>query len=366
MAATIETASSLIGDIREKWPAGESFFLRFGDLGIEVRTNDAALKDTLVEYYDDFVAPGGRPAPGNILITAHEAPEQDFGLDFTVKQPDPGKSKIKEEFAGLPDGRAVRKRLTGMLFVFTGGENAAVGPCRENPNQIINFINNRHIQRELLRGCLLGHAAAAAHNGRGLAMAGFSGMGKSTLALHLLSRGASFVSNDRLMIEPGGAGALLMHGVAKMPRINPGTALNNPDLKGVMPDADIRKFERMSRDELWTLEHKYDVPISKFFGPGRFIISTRMDGLVILNWHRDGGAPQAAMVDPAERTDLLPAFMKSSGLFFLPEKEAGRPAPGAGEYIELLSRCSIIEISGGIDFDAAADVCMDFLENGGI
>ena len=64
-------------------------------------------------------------------------------------------------------------------------------------------------------------------------MAGFSGAGKSTLALHVMSLGATFVSNDRVMVAETPAndsGAPMMYGVAKHPRINPGTAMNNPDL----------------------------------------------------------------------------------------------------------------------------------------
>ena len=68
-----------------------------------------------------------------------------------MKTPDPGKTKIKEEYVDLDDGRIVRKRLTGMLFVFGGGQNVAVGPCGANLNQVINFINNRYIEWLLCR-----------------------------------------------------------------------------------------------------------------------------------------------------------------------------------------------------------------------
>ena len=187
-----------------------------------------------------------------------EDPRASVDGEFTIKQPDQGKNRIKEEFLELDGGRLVRKRLTGMYFLFGQDVNLAVGPCVENDNQVVNFINNRLIQWELDRGGLLAHAAAVNHQGRGLALAGFSGMGKSTLALHLMSRGLNFISNDRLLVQEAGRG-VVMRGVPKLPRINPGTALNNPDLVSVIPEDEKEVFGQMSTDEIWTLEHKYDV-----------------------------------------------------------------------------------------------------------
>jgi HprK-related kinase B len=257
----------------------------------------------------------------------------------------------------------VRKRLTGMHFLFGQGENVAVGPCLDNANQVINFVNNRFIEWKLNRGGFLGHAAGVRWGERGMSLAGFSGAGKSTLALHLMSKGTTFISNDRIMVEPNGGG-LLMYGVAKQPRINPGTALNNPDLHCIV-EPDLRdKFLSMPQDELWQLEHKYDALIDECYGPGRFELRCPMDALVILNWKREDAPMRAALVDPRERTDLLPAFMKSTGLFYPPDNPARREDPGIEAYVELLARTSVIEIAGGVDFDRASDVCLHFMETG--
>jgi HprK-related kinase B len=336
--------------------------LAFTECRILVRTNSQALQDSLAAYYAHFLADSGTE---DIEITTHQAPEQDVDLPFVIKQPDPGKTKIKEEYVNLPDGRMVRKRLTGMLFVFGGGDNVAVGPCLENTNQIVNFVNNRYIEWRLQRGCLLGHAAGVALDGRGMAMAGFSGMGKSTLALHLMSRGTTFISNDRMIIEKGRQG-LVMHGVAKQPRINPGTALANPDLSRIVPPKEKERFSRLSEKELWNLEHKYDAPIEGCFGPGRFALSGPMNGLVILNWKRDNGPLVTRPVVAAERRDLLSAFRKKKGLFYLPSDGTEVQDPPLEAYAEMLSDCTVVEMAGGTNFDAAADVCMQFLQTGEI
>lgn len=357
MKVTPMDRQQLVQRIRSEFPPAEQLILAFDDCRIGVQTNSPDLAANLREYFSDFTSNG--PA-WDMLLTAHEGPPPELPHIFNTKEPDPGKSKIKEEFVDLADGRLVRKRLTGMLFVFGGDDSLAVGPCLANANQVINFINNRFISWKLRQGCLLGHAAGIGlHDGYGLALAGFSGMGKSTLALHLMSRGTDFISNDRVMIRENTVG-LFMYGVAKLPRINPGTALNNPDLATVIPPQDRERFANLATEELWDLEHKYDVFIDQCFGPGRFSLGAPMTGLVILNWQRGKTPTVTREVDIRQRRDLLPAFMKSTGLFFLPEH--GEEIDHTEDaYLELLAKTRVFEISGGIDFDRACDDCLAIL-----
>ena len=360
MKLTGTTRRELAEAVKAACPANRELHLDLGGCRIRVLSSTSALNDALADYFKEFITGEGET---QITLSAHESPDVECDLTFNVKTPDPGKTKIKEEWVDLPDGRVVRKRLTGMHFIFGQGENVAVGPCLENSNQVINFVNNRFIEWKLNRGGFLGHAAGVRSGERGISLAGFSGAGKSTLALHLMSKGTTFVSNDRIMVEPNGNG-LLMYGVAKQPRINPGTALNNPDLHCIV-EPDLReKFLAMSPDELWQLEHKYDALIDECYGPGRFELRCPMDALVILNWKREDTPMRAALVDPRERTDLLPAFMKSTGLFYLPDNPARREDPGIEAYAELLARTKVIEIAGGVDFDRASDVCLHFMETG--
>ncbi|WP_421903153.1 HprK-related kinase B [Maridesulfovibrio sp.] len=362
MNQTTMTKSVIVEKYRQEFPATQSLFIDFGGCVIETRVNNSDLLANLNNYFKEFLIDTDK---GDILITAHECPKADLGLEYTIKQPDPGKTKIKEEFYNLPDGRVVYKRLTGMIFVFGGDENIAIGPCIENSNQVINFINNRFIEYKLNNGCYLGHAAGVIENGRGIAMAGFSGMGKSTLALHLMSRGTTFVSNDRVMTEDNGD-SLTMYGVAKQPRINPGTALNNPDLSCIVSPEDKKTFLSMPKEELWELEHKYDALIDECYGKNKFILKAPLSGLVILNWQRDTSETVVKIVDPKERKDLLPAFMKETGLFYLSDSAEKENDTDVDAYAEMLSKTTLIEISGGVDFDKAADACLKFMKEGKI
>lgn len=335
---------------------GNTLRLAFGDVLIEVAASVPELIGHLRDYFRGFHCEDGREP--DMRVVAIEAPDFTSEHTFQVKRPDPGKRKIKEEYLDLPGGRIVRKRLTNMHFYFGGSYNLAVGPCLHNVNQVVNFINNRYIQWRLNRGCLLGHAAGVLVNGCGIAVAGFSGAGKSTLALHLMSRGATFVSNDRLLIWKQGRG-LAMSGVAKLPRINPGTALNNPDLSGIIPPEQRHTFEQLSGAALRDLEHKYDVPIDEVFGPGRFRLQATMHLLVILNWQHVDAPCIVHDVGIVGRHDLLGAFIKSPGLFYQPGPEVPEWQLSRNAYVDHLTRCRVIECFGGVDFERAASHCLD-------
>lgn len=354
-----ELAGTIFGYQNQELPYG--MMLGFGDAIIALRSNSSRLVDRLSVYFDGFVLSQPDPTP-DMEVSAIEQLPLNIAGNFIEKQPDPGKTKIKEEYIDFHDGRVVRKRQTGMVFFFGRGINIAAGNCVENTNQVVNFINNRYIQLMLNRGFLLGHAAAVDINGTGIAIAGFAGAGKSTFCLHLMAKGASFISNDRLLVKKRN-GILKISGVAKLPRVNPGTVLNNPSLKAVIPDAERRVFEKIPTEELWDIEHKYDVFINSVFGGKRFSLYGRMDILLILNWKCSKDPFELFEVDIARRRDLLKAFIKSPGLFYEPDSGVDTEMLlSEASYIDLLSHCRVFEVSGGVDFEKAVGICMQLAE----
>ncbi len=337
-----------------------SLFLQFGRCLSELKTNSEELAEKLRDYYKQFVAAPGKP---DIIVYAIQESVHYLGLNFEPKLPDKGKTKIKEEFVNLTDGRVVRKRFTGMYFFFGKEMNLALGDVLTNDNQIINFLNNRYIEWLLKQGYLLAHCSAVSCNGRGIAMAGFSGMGKSTLSLHIMNAGATFVSNDRLMVKKSNNG-FMMEGVPKLPRINPGTILNNTSLHSVMPEKERKRYEGMSTGELWSIEAKYDVFIDRCFGEGRYNLSSPMNAVVILNWHHSEKKTEYEITTFNEQPQLLDPFMKSVGLFFT-ESENGKPLDKTKEeYLKEIGECPVLSVKGGINFEKTAEKCMTFMKTG--
>jgi HprK-related kinase B len=358
MREKADTVSWIAADLAASYEPDRVLFLQLGDCVIKVQSNSAELIMRLSAYYKGFI--GGRSA--DISVMAFETDEPVFGHEFIKKEPEPGKTRIKEEYFELKDGRIVRKLLTGMHFVFGKGINLAVGRCVENYNQVVNFINNRYIEKMLKNECMLLHSAGVVLKGRGLAVAGFAGKGKSTLALTLVGRGMKFLSNDRLMVKKTEHG-VSMYGIPKLPRINPGTVLASPFLKKVIPENERLEFEKIPADKLWELEHKYDVDIEDIFGPDRFVLTSEMNALVIINWDRNSSAPFALNeVNLEERTDLVHAYMKSPGLFFEMSENITPPDFSERAYINALRNVRIYEITGSVNFEEAADMCISLLE----
>lgn len=346
--------------------------LTIEELTLAVRSNSAAVIDDLRGYFSGFVSQAGGDAPADLDFLFLDGPAAEPPVDLAPRQTQPGKRPDKERFAdvpgGLSTGRMVRKQATGMLFLFGQGVNLAVGPCAQNRNQLVNFLCARYMERRVASGWILGHASGVAGKGpagaKALALCGFSGMGKSTLALHLVARGCDFLSNDRVLVESNPETGPVLHGIPKHPRLNPGTALGNPELAPLLscalPAALRRACEHLAPEALRAVEDKYDARIDVCFGPSRFRLAAPLAGLAVLNWKHGGGPLTARRVDLAERRDLLEALRKEPGAFYLPD--ALRTARlSAEECLEALAGVPALELCGGSDFPAAATACLELL-----
>lgn len=261
----------------------------------------------------------------------------------------------------------IHKVRTGMTFLQSATFRIAAGPCLANDNQVINFINNQYMNWLQQEGCLNCHAAALTRNGRALAMAGFSGGGKSTLMLHMLEHeGTAFMSNDRLFISQH-QNEVRAQGIPKLPRINPGTIVHNPRLHSLIPAAERVQLARLPAAQLWNLEQKYDADITRLYGPGRIESgSCPLAAFMVLNWSRGSDQPlQVARVDLGERRDLLAAIMKSPGPFY--QNRDGAFQRDTREFDEvpwlrLLERIPVYEARGGVDFAALAAHYLELTE----
>lgn len=337
--------------------------LRLQNYRLAIRSNSAALIERLQSYFAHVVdQPCGQM---QVELIAIERGIADTGLAFVDWKREPGKTGRKDAIYDLSGGRLVRKVRTGMLFLQSAETLIAAGPCLEYDNQVINFINSQFLNGLQNDGYLLCHAAALSRHHHGLAIAGLSGGGKSTLMLNLLEdETTAFVTNDRLCVRKQQATTQAV-GIPKLPRINPGTIVNNARLSPLI-DAETReKLLQMDTRELWKLEQKYDVDISALYGPDRILHETELNRFLVLNWQHDSTEPlQLQQVDITQRQDLLAAILKPSGPFYLDDSgvfNSDDAMPDASDYLAALEHVSVFEATGRVDFERLTALCADEL-----
>lgn len=335
--------------------------LRFRDYRISLRSNSAELLDRLRVYFAHVLDDAATAT--DIEVIAIEREIANIGPDFTDWKREPGKTGRKDAIVNLADGRLVLKVRTGMLFLQHRHVCIAAGPCLEHDNQVINFINSQfldHLQRSDYALC---HAAAVSRGRNGLALAGFSGGGKSTMTLQLLDDDEiDFVSNDRLLVRRTDDVTQAV-GIPKLPRVNPGTIVHNPRLHPLI-DADTReRYLAMAPDELWLLEHKYDVDIGALYGAGRIRHEVVLQSFLVLNWTRDSSEPLCVSpVELSQRPALLDAIIKSSGPFYSSADGRFNRDDALSDicaYVEALHGVTIYVASGSIDFEQLKSFCLN-------
>ena len=340
----------------------EELHLGLGDCTLRIRSNSSELIAELTDYFGHVAV---EPRTPDLDIVAIERAAPDLGIDFVDWKREPGKTGRKDAYVDIPGARLVLKVQSGMVFLQSETYRIAAGPCLRYESKVINFINAQYMNWLQNRDWLICHASGLVKGGRCLAIAGFSGGGKSTLMLRLMDDpAAAYLTNDRLFIRRHD-GIAEATGIPKLPRVNPGTIVHNPTLHGLLTVERREELLAMPREELWHLEDKYDVHIDRIYGAGRIIASAPLSALLVLNWQLGTGAPvRVKRVDLRERRELLGALMKSPGPFYqFPDGSFFTDTMALDEeaYLSALDGVAIFEASGGIDFEGLAMYCFDEL-----
>lgn len=334
------------------------FLLQLDDFVVRVGSNSAALISDLQDYYRSYPQPIA--AAARVQLWMIDQPSIKPDQNWRDWPRETGKSGLKEAIADLPNAeRLIYKVKTGMLMLQRPQNPLLIGPAQKHLAQAVNFINNQHLNYLQHQGGLICHAAAMTTDTRGVAVAASSGGGKSTLMLRLMELPkARFITNDRLFVSHTDKGTW-GQGVAKLPRVNPGTLLNNARLRSVLSEGHQAEFSALSKDELWQLEFKSDVPVEDFYGTGSLCMSAPLHDLILLNWSHNSDQPcQIRQVNLAQEPHLLPGIMKSPGAFYQDAQGRFLDRPGLppqADYLQALGGLNVYEVTGRADFDRVAD-----------
>ncbi len=344
------------------------FDLALSDCHVTVYSNTAILVTELQYYFRSY--PQGAEAEAQnsnmeIYLLESSEPAPDYPWKDWAREA--GKSGRKDSHIDIHQGRLLHKVRTGMTFFQSNSSKIALGPCLKNINQIVNFINNQYMNYLQQQAHVICHAAAVSINGKGTAVAAFSGGGKSTLMLKLMDHiDAKFISNDRLFLKAEGE-EVTARGVPKLPRINPGTILNNPKLLSIIDSEEQERLNNLPKAVLWDLEQKYDVMIDDVYGDNKVHLDTKLDTVLLLNWDRNNPEkPQLKKINPADNIELISAIMKSPGPFFQNENNEflmGPEIPALEKYLAVLNKVDVYEVHGGVDFEYIAEAYLALTQN---
>jgi HprK-related kinase B len=328
-----------------------SLALRFADVQLRVKTNDADIRDRLGSYFRPYVSAGSRPQAEISLIQGSVPSSGDF-----VDVARDGGRRPKEATREVSGGRLVLKRATGVLIGLWPGGAFAVGDLRAHLNQGINLVNNCFAKVVLGRGHVLLHASAVTRRTRTAVLAGPPGAGKSTSALHLVEAGFRCLSNDRVLAKPMPSMVEAL-GYPKQPRVNPGTLLGHPRLSALLDPADRAALAALPSRELWDLERKSDVDLDRIYGARAVELKGQMVALVLLKWRRDGRGLDVRRLTVEEALAALPLVYKNLGAFDL-DRAAGAAITGAerARYRELFGRVTVVEVTGCVDFGGLVEI----------
>ncbi|MFC1665813.1 HprK-related kinase B [Pseudomonadota bacterium] len=353
--------TAVIGDAEL---CNDTLTLGMGEFSLCLRSNSVELLDRLRRYFSHVVAAVDTPTK-QVTAIEREAPE--LGIDFTDWRREPGKTGRKDAYFDIPAARLIQKVRTGMVFLQSNSQRIAAGPCLDNDNQVINFINAQYMNWLQQRNWLICHASGLVLEGRTLAIAGFSSGGKSTLMLRLLDNDqVSYLTNDRLFIRRQDDGVDTV-GIPKLPRINPGTIVHNPKLHALIPAQQRQKLLALPAEELWHLEEKYDVHVEQVYGANRITQTAPLGAFLVLNWRRDSDQKlELKKVKLGTRQELLSAIMKSPGPFYQ-YADGGffqdTTELNSQEYLSVLENIPVYEATGRTDFDALTSICKHDLMN---
>ncbi len=351
-ALTQDTFNRLADGLLASTPLPIRLDLDLGGLPAAISTNSAALHAKLAEYLHPFLRDDDHTPL--LHIAAIESEPVRLGLKYTQRRPDPGK-KVKEEWVRFLYSRIVHKTKTEMTFFVSAKYNIVAGPCLENWDQVVNYLNFRFLNAKISLGGVLCHASALAVDEAGLMLAGLAGRGKSSLALSMMrDEDVDFISNDRAVITPAEDGPFLF-GSTKLPRVNPGTIVNNEHLHKLLTPEEFIQFKSIPEKQLWDFEHKYDASIEKCFGPGRQRLAAHLTAIAILTWNRTNDPAQILPVKLEDNPHLLDALIKQPGIFI---DQDGQNLPDTDfftheDYLRTFGDTPVYEIAGGVDFEGA-------------
>lgn len=337
--------------------AGTSFAMH--GFGVRFESNSAKVVAAIREHFAPYLC---ELTQSHLSVVAIDSNPPDLGLDFQEWGRCTGH---RDEYVDISGGRVVRNPQSGLQFLLGPDISLAVGACARHPAPLIELVNARYTEHLVQRGWLACNAAAVARGDDGIVMCGAPGIGKSSLALRLLERGAALLSSDRVMVSVAHDEPRML-GVPSLVRVNPGTMLATSRLAGLLTPARASALTRLTMSDLWALEDKQALPLPALFGIDALQLTAAVRAIVALRWQPGRlGRLEIERYRLRQRPELTGFIAKRPGPFCRSSVRAhgGSAAPvvDLAPYLDQLGELPVLELRGGVDFEAATEQCLSLL-----
>ncbi len=319
--------------------------LQFAEFRIDVETNSLRLASKLQSYFADYLASDADLADRQLHAIVG-TPLYDASRMAVWSRPTSSGRAPKESYYDEGATRFILKNRTGVLIVLSPDRALITGKLEEHANQVVNLIGTLFGLELLERGYAMVHASAVVElrSGKALVFLGNSGSGKSSVALQLIERGGyAYLSNDRVLMLPGDDGVLVV-GLPKKPRVNPGTLLASAALSRLVPDGRRREYARLGREELWRLEEKTDVDVGAEFG-ARSVLSAPLGQIFSLAWRTGGEGLSQTNLAADEAVAALRTVAKDFG----PYETRGVGVDYSAQFGRIAELAPCVGVSGRAD-----------------
>ncbi len=315
--------------------------MQIGRFEVVVNVNHRQLETIVKRYFAPFLVDELRGGDALEIVGIQGDP-----LFDTARMPSVGRvAKVpKICFYDRDEVRVIRKNRTGVLHYIYGDRFVAVGDLVRYPQQLLNLVSTAYGHRLRKEGHVAIHASCVCGEEGALVFAGQSGSGKSSVSLALMEFGFDYVTNDRTFLRRQDGRGVLVAGVPKWPRVNPGTLLANERLRKLLSRAKDEQYSRMDPRELWWVEDKHDVPVESVYGKGRLALHSRLRTLYVLNWRQNRRPLRLREISQDRASELLSPFYKTD-VYDAPPVEPGVQA----NLGEIVRGSQIIEVTGGVD-----------------
>jgi HprK-related kinase B len=300
----------------ERWPVSVTLQLQFADFRIDVETNSLRLAGKLQSYFSGYLAVERKTAGARLRAIVGPAEYDDAKMEIWSRASTPNRLP-KESFYDAGGTRRILKNRTGVLITVSEAGATITGELDEHSNQVINLIGTMFGLSLLDKRYVMVHASAIVDaNGEALVFLGNSGSGKSSLALQLIERGGfEYLSNDRVLMRVQ-KDEILVAGLPKKPRVNPGTLLASESLSRLVPRPRRRAYARLAREELWKLEEKTDVDVQQDLG-ARSRLQAPLGRIYSLEWRPGGSGLEQRQLDADDALTALLTTAKDFGPYDL-------------------------------------------------